>query len=214
MRVDLTGRHVEISPGLRRLVERKLQKVHRQVNNAGVSATVVVTKERINNVVELTLHARGEQFMHAVAKASAWETAMTDVVGKVLHQLEKTKGIWQERKRRGPAARSVKTPRPARRAQARVSSPVTAEAALLDLIEAPPERPAARPAHAAKVRPKRRVVRAHRYSLKPMTVDQAALELEAQKKNKFLVFRDAGTDAVSVLYRRDDGQFALIEPEA
>src|SRR5262245_3139855 len=118
MRVDLTGRHVEISPGLRRLVERKLQKVHRQVNSAGVSATVVVTKEKRNNGVELTLHARGEQFMHAVAKADAWETAMTNVVSKLLHQLEKTKGIWKERKRRGPAARSVKTPRPARRAQA------------------------------------------------------------------------------------------------
>jgi putative sigma-54 modulation protein len=208
MRVDLTGRHVEISPGLRRLVERKLQKVHRQVNDAGLSATVVVTKEKINNVVELTLHARGEQFMHAVAKAGAWETAMTAVVAKVLHQLEKTKGIWQERKRRGPAARSVKTPRPARRAQARGSAPVTAAPPPV----APPEPPAARPQR-AKERPKRRVVRAQRYSLKPMTVDQAALELEEQK-GKFLVFHNAGSDSVNVLYRRDDGQFALIEPEA
>ena len=65
MRVELTGRHVEISPGLRRLVERKIQKVQRIVNDAGVSAAVVVTKEKINNVVELSLHARGEQFLHA-----------------------------------------------------------------------------------------------------------------------------------------------------
>jgi len=209
MRVDLTGRHVEISPGLRRLVERKLQKVHRQVNNAGVSATVVVTKEKVNNVVELTLHARGEQFMHAVAKAGAWETAMTNVVAKVLHQLEKTKGIWKERKRRGPAARSVKTPRPARRAQSRGAAPVTAEPAPAERGENRAERAAGR----ARERAPRRVVRAQRYSLKPMTVDEAALELEGQK-NRFLVFRDAGTDAVNVLYRRDDGQFALIEPEA
>jgi putative sigma-54 modulation protein len=46
-----------------------------------------------------------------------------------------------------------------------------------------------------------------------MTVDQAALELEEQK-GKFLVFHNAGSDSVNVLYRRDDGQFALIEPEA
>jgi putative sigma-54 modulation protein len=206
MRVDLTGRHVEISPGLRRLVERKLQKVHRQVNDAGVSATVVVAKEKINNVVELSLHARGEQFMHAVAKAGAWETAMTAVIAKVLHQLEKTKGIWQERKRRGNAARSVKTPRPVRRAQARVAAPVTA---------APPtsvERVEASAAP-AKEQAKRRVVRAQRYSLKPITVDEAALELEGQK-GQFLVFRNARSDAVNVLYRRDDGQLALIEPEA
>jgi putative sigma-54 modulation protein len=46
-----------------------------------------------------------------------------------------------------------------------------------------------------------------------MTVDEAAMELEDQEM-PFLVFRDARTDAVNVLYRRDDGQIALIEPEA
>ena len=46
-----------------------------------------------------------------------------------------------------------------------------------------------------------------------MTIDQAATELEGQKA-PFLVFRDATTDAVSVVYRRDDGRIALIEPEA
>ena len=198
MRVELTGRHVEISPGLRRLVERKLKKVNRVVNDAGVSATVVVTKEKINNVVELTLHARGEQFLHAVAKATSWETAATDVVAKVLHQAEKMKGKWHERKRRGLAARSVHTPRLARRAQSRGAEPVTSP-----MSAAEARRPAVRD---------RRVLRAERYSVKPMTVEEAALELEGQKA-PFLVFRDANTDAVNVLYRRDDGRIALIEPE-
>lgn len=200
MRVDLTGRHLEISPGLRRLVARKLEKVHRFVNDAGVSSTVVVAKERVNNVVELTVHLRGEQFMHAVAKATAWETAMTDVVAKVLHQLEKTKGRWHERKRRGLAARSVKTPRPARRAQARAARPVTG----------PPEPAAELPP--IEIPRRKRIVRAARYSARPMTVDEAAMELEGRKV-PFVVFRDARTDAVNVLYRREDGQIALIEPE-
>jgi putative sigma-54 modulation protein len=125
MRVELTGHHVDISPGLRRLVDRKLAKVLRVLNDAAVSAAVVVTREKINNVVELTLHARGERFLHAVGKADSWETAMTDAVAKVMHQTEKVKGKWQERRRRGPAARSVKTPRPARRAASRAAAPVT-----------------------------------------------------------------------------------------
>jgi ribosomal subunit interface protein len=125
MRVELTGRRLDISPGLRNLVNRKLAKVHRVLNDGAVSATVVVVREKINNVVEITLHARGEQFLHAVGKAGTWETAMTNAVAKVLHQLEKVKGIWQERKRRGPAARSVKKPRAARRATSRAAAPVT-----------------------------------------------------------------------------------------
>ena len=101
MRVELTGHQVDISPGLRNLVDRKLAKVHRVLNDAGVSASVVVKKEKVQNVVEITLHARGERFMHAAGKAETWQTAMTAAVSKLMHQTEKVKGVWQERKRRG-----------------------------------------------------------------------------------------------------------------
>ncbi len=46
-----------------------------------------------------------------------------------------------------------------------------------------------------------------------MTVDEAALAVESGD-DAFLVFRNAATDAVSVLYRRKDGDLGLIEPEA
>ena len=115
MRVELIGHQVELSPGLRSLVDRKLAKVTRVLNNAVVSAGVVVKKERVRNVVEITLHARGEHFLHAVGKAETWQAAITAAVAKVLHQTEKVKGVWHERKRRGPAARSVKTPRKVRK---------------------------------------------------------------------------------------------------
>ena len=104
MRVELTGHQVEISPGLRNLVDRKLAKVTRVLNDSGVSAAVVVKKERVNNVVEISLHARGERFLHAVGKADTWQTAMTAAVAKVLQQTAKVKGVWQERKRRGEAS--------------------------------------------------------------------------------------------------------------
>ena len=111
MRLELTGRHLVVSQGLRNLVTRKLAKIHRVLNDSGVSAAIIVTTEKVSNVVEITLHARGERFLHAVAKAPTWETAMTDAVAKILHQAETVKNKWHERKRRGPAARSVKTPR-------------------------------------------------------------------------------------------------------
>jgi putative sigma-54 modulation protein len=125
MRVELTGQQVEISPGLRNLVNRKIAKVARVLDNALLSADVVVRKEKAFNVVEVTLHARGERFMHAVGRADTWQAAMSLATAKLLHQTEKVKGLWQERKRRGPAARSVKTPRAARKAVARRTSPVT-----------------------------------------------------------------------------------------
>jgi putative sigma-54 modulation protein len=58
-----------------------------------------------------------------------------------------------------------------------------------------------------------RVVRTRRAAVKPMTLDEAALEIEGRPEG-VLVFRDAATERVSVLYRRRDGNLGLIEPEA
>jgi putative sigma-54 modulation protein len=59
----------------------------------------------------------------------------------------------------------------------------------------------------------RRVIRSRRFVAKPMTVEEAALEVEASGDG-LLVFRDAATKRMSVLFRRKDGNLGLIEPEA
>lgn len=57
-----------------------------------------------------------------------------------------------------------------------------------------------------------RVIRTRRYAVKPMSVDEAVLQVQSSQSS-FLVFRDAASQRVSVLYRRSDGNFGLIEPE-
>jgi len=56
-----------------------------------------------------------------------------------------------------------------------------------------------------------RIINARRYNVKPMTAEEAALELSDRTDN-FVVFRDADTSRVGVLYKRQDGNFGLIEP--
>jgi putative sigma-54 modulation protein len=58
-----------------------------------------------------------------------------------------------------------------------------------------------------------RVVRTRRVAVKPMTLEEAALEMGA-RADGVLVFRDAATERVGVLFRRKDGNLGLIEPEA
>ena len=48
--------------------------------------------------------------------------------------------------------------------------------------------------------------------VKPMSVEDAALRVDAGA-DTFVVFRNAETDAVSILYRRKDGNLGLIEPD-
>lgn len=49
----------------------------------------------------------------------------------------------------------------------------------------------------------------HHERRKPMTLDEAVLAMD--KKRDYLVYRDADTDRISVLMRRKDGHFDLVE---
>jgi putative sigma-54 modulation protein len=46
--------------------------------------------------------------------------------------------------------------------------------------------------------------------LKPMSMDDAVMEMETTK-NRFVVYRDSTTENINVMYRQEDGKFALIE---
>jgi putative sigma-54 modulation protein len=46
---------------------------------------------------------------------------------------------------------------------------------------------------------------------KPMDIDEALMQMDLVKDN-FLVFTNAHTDRVNVLYRRKDGHYGLIQP--
>jgi putative sigma-54 modulation protein len=46
--------------------------------------------------------------------------------------------------------------------------------------------------------------------LKPMSMDDAVMEMETTK-NRFVIYRDSTTENINIMYRQDDGKFALIE---
>ena len=55
-----------------------------------------------------------------------------------------------------------------------------------------------------------KVVETRKVILKPMSLEEAALELE-ENKSRFLMYRDTASEKVSLVYRLDDGNFAHIE---
>lgn len=59
---------------------------------------------------------------------------------------------------------------------------------------------------------KHHIVRTERFAIKPMSVDEAVLQMELLENHQFLVFLNAETDKVNVLYRRKSGDFGLIQP--
>lgn len=56
------------------------------------------------------------------------------------------------------------------------------------------------------------IARKKRFVLKPMNYEEAVLQMELLNHN-FFVFRSDETDEISVIYKRKDGNYGLIEPE-
>jgi putative sigma-54 modulation protein len=56
-----------------------------------------------------------------------------------------------------------------------------------------------------------RIIPVRRYVVKPMTAEEAVMRLTSEDE-QLLVFRDADTNRIGVLYKRKDGNFGLIEP--
>jgi putative sigma-54 modulation protein len=54
-------------------------------------------------------------------------------------------------------------------------------------------------------------VRTERLAAKPMTVEEAMAQLDLGAR-EFLVFRNAASETLNVIYRRRDGDYGLIEP--
>jgi len=187
MRLELTGRHVTITAGVRKLVDEKLAHTRRILNDHLLSAQVVLTKEKTRHHADVTVHARGEHYFHGEATGRELGIALAAAVEKIDHQAQKQKEKWDGRRRRGggvatvPAASTVRT---------RVEAPSTAAAA---------RRP--------------RIIRARRYAVKPMSVEDAAAEIDGAS-DAVIVFRNSTTDVVTVLFRRADGNLGLIEPDA
>ncbi|MCR4426134.1 MAG: ribosome-associated translation inhibitor RaiA [Firmicutes bacterium] len=66
------------------------------------------------------------------------------------------------------------------------------------------------PAEAEAFEPK--VVKTKRFAIKPMSVEEAIMQMELLGHD-FFVFSNANTEDVNVVYRRKDGNYGLIEPE-
>ena len=181
MRLELTGRHLGVTPVMRALVEERIDHTLRLLNDSAVSAHVVLTRERARIRAEVTLHARRERFLHGVATGQNIELAINSAADKVDQQARKLKGKRDGRKR-GPSA-------------------VKAASASIDA------------APRSTSTPRRRIIRARQYAVKPMSVEDAAVEID-DAADAFIVFRNSATDTITVLFRRSDGNLGLIEPEA
>ena len=174
MRLDLTARRLDITPALRSVVQSKLTRIERLLNDAAVSAIITLSKEKYRLLTEIAVHTKGDHVLRGNGEGNAWAISIRQATTKIEQQAQTLKGKWDGRKRK--------------------STPRVVQQAPSDIVPVP------------------RIVRNTRYAIKPMSLEDAALRVDGDAE-AFVVFRNAETNGVSILYRRKDGNLGLIEPE-
>ena len=184
MKITYTGRQVELAPAQLKKLEARFAKIGKLVDGKKEErdAHVVLSLERKTHKAEATIHYYNHELVGLGSSADLF-TAINLATEKLEKQCVKARTKWRDAKRiPHKSAPEVETEKPA-----------PAEA------EPEPGRGPERQVYKVKPAQKR----------KPMTVEEAVLEID--KTEDYLVYRDAQTDRVSVLLRRRDGHFDLVE---
>lgn len=182
MRVSIAGRHLEMTDAMKSHVEGQLEKVRHHFDKV-IDVDVVLSVEKHRHTAEVTVHANGVH-IHGKETSTDMYVSIDTVVDKIDRQILKFKGRSQRYQ-----------PRDARVA-------VVAEEALEQPIEE-------RAVDASQ--PGRRNIVAEPLTAKPMSVEEAAMQLEL-KNDTFLVFRNADTQDINVVYTKHDGTIGHILP--
>lgn len=178
MKVEFTGRHVEVSAAIKKHAQEQLEKIERifDFDTAG-KAHVILEVEKHRHKAEILFRWR-DQELAGTAETDDMYTALAQAADKLERQALKLKEKKTNLKRQSQAIEVVKLP------EDNVEDATSSES---------------------------QIVRSNRYAAKPLTPEEAVEELKGSE-DSFLVFRDAKTERIAVIYKRNDGNFGLIEP--
>jgi putative sigma-54 modulation protein len=193
MKISYTGNWEAIPARQRAKLEARLQKLAKTLERRGEKeAHIVLTQQRFLHKVEVTVNAMGHALVGMATDADL-ATAAHMAFDKLEKQILKMGARWRDTTRvRDKEADGVK-------ASATLEPAVTVS-----------KKASANSGPKKKPIPKQ-IFRVNHAggAQKPMTPEEAMLEIEASQD--YLVYRDAKTDRVTVLMRRSDGNFDLIE---
>jgi putative sigma-54 modulation protein len=189
MELKIHARNVDVTPRLQEHVEKKVNKLDKYLPNIQEVRVDLATERRKQGqdqcIAQLTVrNTRGVILRSEEKKQSDVYAALDVALDKMYRQIERYKG---RRKRRG-GGRFVE-----------------ADAELAAMAPVPLE-------GVDEEEDKVAIVRRKRVALVPMSEEEAIDQMELLG-HSFFIFYNADTARIGVLYRREDGNYGVLEPE-
>jgi len=190
MELKIHARNVDLTPRLQEHVEKKVNKLDRYMPNiqdVRVDLAIERRKQGVDQAIaQLTLrNTRGVILRSEDKKQPDIYAALDVALDKMYRQIYRYKG---KRKRRGSRY-----------------APQDAELAVMEPL------PGETVAEEEEEEEKTAIVRRKEVPLVPMTEEEAIDQMELLGHN-FFIFYNAETARIGVLYRREDGNYGVLEP--
>ena len=188
MQLQVKGKNLEMSDTIRSYAEEKFRKLERHLADpTKVELELSLEKNPSiadNHVAEATIWTKGPT-LRACESSSDWRASIDELVGKLERQAKR----YREKRRNHHVHTN--------------SAPLLAQGAATEYSRGAPVVPG---------EPEPMIVKTKQFPVKPMTPEEAVLQLELIGHD-FFVFRNSEVGEVGVVYRRRDGNYGLIEPQ-
>jgi len=180
--VKVTGRHVSVTDPIKDYATSRVEHLHLDYPRI-IEAHVILDVEKHRHFAEIILHCTNHITIEASHETDDMYASIDGVAAKIAQQMRKYKTkILRNHRPRQQSIRHI-------------------EEQVLEISPSFHEHEESEP----------QVIKTERYPVKPMYVDEAVLQIEMSNR-QFVVFLNAKTEKVNILYRRKEGGFGLMEP--
>lgn len=190
--VIITGRHVSITDAMRLHAEKKVQSLHLDYPRIMEARVILDVESGIRHRAEIVLHCANHITIEASSVTADMYASIDETMAKIARRMRKFK------------TRMLKSHRPRKRGHEgskMISDHVVEENP--SLVSPPP---------LAQDEGSMLVIHRGPAKVKTLTEDEAIEDLEVNER-AFVVFLNEETKRLSILYRKEDGDYAIQEPE-
>jgi putative sigma-54 modulation protein len=198
MQLSTTFRHMDGSQAVREYAADKLEKIRKYFNKDPISAHAVFSVERgFHHVADLNITLPNGIVINAKETTEDMYSSIDLAAARIERQVRKWKDKIRDHKPHGGATTSVRErvipagelePQPGSSAEVPAGPPQPAAGSVLGF----------------------RIIKDERFTARSLSVEDAVMQMNLLG-DQLMVFTDAGTGSTSVLYRRQDGDYGLID---
>ncbi len=184
--ITVVGRNVSVTDAMREYAGKKVAGLHLDYPKI-IEARVLLSVESDRHISEIILFCANGIVIEAETTTPDMYASIDETMSKIARRMRKHK------------TRMLKSHRPdKKRRSLRLVSEMVFPA------ELPVEADAAVEPH---------IIHKEKYRIKNLYSDEAIMDMEMNEK-PFIVFHDAKTDQLAILYRREDGDYGMLTPTA